>query len=154
MNILPLGIRTNNPMNVGPVALPDVWDGQTGIRPEDGCCAFDTAPHGIRAGSKNLHGYAKNQGINTIKAMSAQWAPANATNVVAGRPNDPLEHAAAVAQESGYDMATVLDFTDETVNARVCMGIIFAEEGHRLPGIPWFTMLDIRQAQALTGLWG
>ncbi len=154
---LPLGIRTSNYTNVGPCALPDVWEGQVGIRADE-CSDFgpntpESVLKGLRAGVKNLHSYAARDGIETIRAMSAQWAPANATNVLDGRKNNPLEHAQAVAEESGFSVDAVLDFTNQAINRLVIRGIIFAENGHQAPGVPWATDDQLLQAQAESGLW-
>ena len=144
--MIPLGIRTHNMTNVDPCG----WIGEQGTRPEDGCAYFDTDEHGLMAGAHNLHSYGLD-GIKTISAMAARWAPAGAKN---GPHNDPVSYAKAVSEVSGLDPESTVDFTNRATNFLVVKGIIFAENSNQPSGAPWYTNDQIIQAQAATGLWG
>lgn len=92
----PLGIRSNNPLNIGGTG----WQGQTGSanNPQKEAIFIDTA-HGIRAAAINLYNYYTKRDLKTIRAMINRWAPSNDPNA----NNDPDSYANYVGRDTGID---------------------------------------------------
>ena len=86
---LPKGLRNNNPGNIRYLPPTRAWTGQIGDD-GDGYGVYDTMPHGVRATGKQLLKYYA-EGLNTVRAIIAKWAPTTENNTAA--------YVAAVSEE-------------------------------------------------------
>ena len=92
----PLGIRSNNPLNIGGTG----WQGQTGTANNpQGEAIFEDMAHGIRAAAINLYNYYTKRDLTTIRAIINRWAPSDDPNA----NNDPDSYANYVGRETGID---------------------------------------------------
>lgn len=102
----PLGLRSNNPLNLMPGGKEAV---------------FGSALEGLTAGAKNLLRYAQH-GWDTIQAILAHWAPAAAGNNVAA-------YVADVAKRTGFSAGQHLNLSDPGTLERLMGAMIFHEQG-------------------------
>lgn len=88
-----IGIRNNNPLNIRATAnsRKNPWVGQNGD--EGGFVRFIKPEYGFRAGARLLDTYLS-QGVNTLAAIIAKWAPKE-------DGNDPVKYAANVSKWTG-----------------------------------------------------
>ena len=135
----PRGIRNNNPGNLRPLDSGN-WDGQSGVD-SGNYITFSTSAWGLRALAHNLYSYGANDGINTLSATANRWAPAS--------ENDPNAYAATLSSVSGLGVSDTIDLTDKATNLAVMRGIVQAENGEEMPGVPWFSDAELSQAQGL-----
>ena len=78
---LPKGLRNNNPGNLRYLPPTRAWDGQTG---DDGSGygVYASPAKGTRAAGKQLLKYYA-EGLNTVRAIIATWAPTTENNTAA-----------------------------------------------------------------------
>ncbi len=116
------GLKNNNPMNLG--SAP----GQQGIdpnSPSDGPVGrYRTMADGIAAGARQLLIYQKD-GVDTISATVAKWAPAG--------ENDVAGYVKNVSDWTGVGADQKLDLHDPAVMGRVVAAMIRMETGATLP---------------------
>lgn len=88
-----IGIRNNNPLNIRATAnsRKNPWVGQNGEA--GGFVRFIKPEYGFRAGARLLDTYLS-EGVNTIAAIMARWAPKE-------DGNDPVKYAANVSKWTG-----------------------------------------------------
>ena len=71
------GYRNRNPGNIRTLPASRAWRGQIGD--DGGYGVYDTAENGTRALGRQLRKY-ESQGIDTVRAIIARWAPAADNN--------------------------------------------------------------------------
>lgn len=108
------GLRNNNPGNLRDQGIP--WQGVTGAD-ADGYLIFDTALNGIRAIARDLWTKFHKDGLRTVAAIIAKYAPPEDRN-------DTGAYVAAVAKALGVepldplhmDMAQMPQFVRAIIN--------------------------------------
>lgn len=76
-NIIPRGIRNNNPLNI---RVGNSWRGEVSHSTDKSFEQFQTMEYGIRAGFIILRKYIKKYGRDTIRKIISAWAPYNENN--------------------------------------------------------------------------
>ena len=72
-NVLPRGLRNNNPLNIRWTPGTRPWQGQKG---HDGkFCIFETMEDGYRAAFRVLDSYNKKHNIFSVREIIYRWAP-------------------------------------------------------------------------------
>jgi hypothetical protein len=118
-NVLPRGLRNNNPGNLVDNSWTQSLPGYTG---SDGRFAtFDSPQSGNAALDRNLQGYAA-KGITTPLQIASRWAPASDSN-------DPVAYAHFIAKQAGVGVDQPIDMTDPAMRARVGAAISRFENG-------------------------
>lgn len=119
-NIVPRGIRNNNPGNIRKGAD---WEGLSPNQSDSAFCTFTSAEYGIRAIAIILKNYEKKYGLNTIEKIINRWAPPieNATG----------EYVAAVAREMRIDPRSSIDVTQPSIMLSLVRAIIHHENGRQ-----------------------
>ena len=118
----PMGIRTNNPLNLVHVAK-NKWQGLAEPPSEGRFCRFVSAVYGIRAAALNLIAYQDRHGIRTIKALVEKWAPFSENNTRA--------YVKSVAQRSGFAATLPLDLHSYGHLRPVIEAMIWHENGEQ-----------------------
>lgn len=117
-NVLPRGIRNNNPGNLN-------FAGQAGARKEAGpnghFAVFGSMPEGIAALDKQLKAYSA-RGINTIGKLVSTYAPA-------GDGNNVQAYAQFLSKSAGVGVNDPLDLRDQKLRAALIKGIAAHENG-------------------------
>jgi len=111
----PLGVRNNNPGNLGKGTK---FNGEIGDSGRFG--VYDSAENGLRAISKNLLNY-NAQGVNTPAAIISKWAPPN--------ENKTDAYITDVSRALGVNPDTPLDLTDPQTLAKLTVAIVKKENG-------------------------
>lgn len=118
-NILPRGLRNNNPGNIR--INNDLFQGE--IRPsrDKSFKQFDTMAYGYRAVFKVLLNYYKNYKLDTIRKMIVRWAPEN--------ENDTEVYVKAVSDYAGIPADDPIDITDREQMIRIVAAMSRIENG-------------------------
>lgn len=117
--MLPLGVRLNNPLNLRPGSP---WEGLDTPDEQSGFCRFTSPVWGFRAAFRNLMTYADKYGINTIRGIVTRWAPP-------GDNNDTDAYIRAVVARTGYAIDQVLDVKKFDTAANVIRAMTVHEQG-------------------------
>lgn len=114
---LPRGLRNNNPGNVRYLPPSRAWEGQTG---DDGAGygVYSTMRNGVRATGRQLRKYSS-EGLNTIRAIIAKWAPST--------ENNTLAYVSAVAKE--LNISSVQPFDVDKRLPELALAIFNHENG-------------------------
>ena len=106
----PLGIRSNNPLNIGAGG----WQGEVGVanNPQREAIFNDTQ-HGLRAAAVLLHNYYVKYKLNTIRGIIERWAPSNDPNA----NNNPNEYANFIARKTGIGVDTPFELNATNIKA-------------------------------------
>jgi hypothetical protein len=118
--------RGNNPGNI----VDGDWArSQPGYVGANGRFAqFDSMASGTAAMSKNLGSYAR-QGITTLNALTAKWAPAG------DGANNPAAYAATISKATGIDPNATIDLSDPATQAKIIPAMARVEQGHAVSGL-------------------
>lgn len=111
------GVSNNNPGNLR--ISNQHWLGKISPSRDPDFETFDTAEHGLRALAKVLLTYF-HEGLNTIEAIIAKWAPAGENNTDA--------YIDAVSDMTGFDSDAPLT-PDAVTLAKLTSAIVFHENG-------------------------
>jgi hypothetical protein len=99
------GVELNNPFDLM-ISPAFRWQGEiiatTGL--VEGLCGFDTLADGLRAGFKDLLNAWKLDGLTTLSALVAHYAPPN--------ENDTGDYLAGVCESTGWGRFDPLDLSD------------------------------------------
>jgi len=128
----PLGIRSNNPGNLRPLAKGE-WKGQAGIvETEAGgkYCRFETMEMGIRAAAVNMLTYYRKHKLNTVRKIINRWAPPE-------DKNHTDAYVGAVAKSLGVDADATINPAAHDVLPRLMAPIFRQENGARPDGTDW-----------------
>lgn len=134
----PRGIRNNNPGNLR-WSILNPWTGQSG-KDAQGYAQFSSPDYGIRAALKLLRNYITLNGLQTIKAISARWAPAG------DGTNNPAVWSSNVAIYSGIGQNAQLNPNNQAQMLALMRGVIGQENGKA-----WVSYYN---GGALTRAWG
>jgi len=119
-NMLPRGIRNNNPGNLRDMGSG--WSGQVG-RDEKGFCIFATANDGIRAMAQTAISYEIKHQIHTLAAFGDRWAP------VSDNPGAKKgEYGARLAKQLG--VSPTQQFSVIQNLPKLCAAITVNENGY------------------------
>ena len=115
--LLPRGIRNNNPGNIRYDGTP--WRGLAAPQSDGAFCRFSDAKYGIRAMAKVILNYEKMHGLNTVAGIISRWAPPIENNTAA--------YVAAVARDLGCAASAPIDVGGNLPT--LCRAIVKHENG-------------------------
>jgi hypothetical protein len=123
----PLGIRSNNPLNISGTG----WQGQVGTanNPQKEAIFIDTQ-HGLRAAAILLYNYYKKYDLTTIRGIIRRWAPADDPDA----NNQPDSYANYVGRETGIDPDKPFDLNGTNIKA-IMLAMVQMEQGSKYADI-------------------
>lgn len=119
--VVPRGIRNNNPGNVRALPNGQMWAGQTATDPS-GYAVFDSPLAGVHAALTNLNSYGAKDGVNTVEGLVSRWAPQAAGNSTSN-------YTTYVANALGVKPTDKIDLTDPAVQQKAATAIFQYENG-------------------------
>lgn len=119
MQIIPRGVKLNNPLNIRLSA--NQWQGKITPSSDLEFEQFDSALHGIRAGAVILITY-YHRGLDTIRKIINEWAPPS--------ENPTLEYCKDVADFTGFDIDAHVDIDIVSVLSPFIAAMIKQESGY------------------------
>jgi hypothetical protein len=119
----PLGIMSNNPLNVSTSG----WKGEVGVQnnPQKEAIFVDTQ-HGLRAAALLLYTYYKTHGLKTIRTIINRWAPSNDPNA----HNEPNSYANFVGVQTGINPDAIFELNAVNIK-KIMKAMAIMEQGSK-----------------------
>lgn len=117
--VLPRGLRNNNPLNIRRSA--DTFQGELQYNPDPDFKLFRTADWGYRAAFCILRTYLLHKGLKTISEVINRWCP----DATAG------QYIKAVCQLTGFSATTILNFGDKEQMVTLVAAMSYVENGRK-----------------------
>ncbi len=120
--IVPHGIRLNNPLNIR--HSKNQWQGQSQGQEDKDFVTFETPVMGIRAAMRILQNYYIKRNLCSVWEIISRWAPPS--------DNNPTEaYAMNVAKFMGVDINEEINIiTDSKTMIKMIKGMLLMECGH------------------------
>lgn len=119
-DVIPRGIRNNNPGNLRDVGIK--WHGLTG-HDEVGYATFDVPEHGIRAMTKDILNDHVKDGLRTLRELITEYAPPS--------ENKTADYIAFVSRVVQVDPDAPLDLLYNRNQLTALVGAIIVQENGR-----------------------
>lgn len=118
MNMIPRGIRNNNPLNI---RVGNVWLGEVKNPTDPHFEQFNSVEYGLRAGFVLLRRYIRHYKRQTIEDIISSWAPSNENNTKA--------YIDTVVKVSGIPSNRILHYSDKETMCKLVDAMCFVENG-------------------------
>jgi len=131
-NMLPRGIRNNNPLNIR--RSKDQWKGMSKTQNDRSFCQFETLEYGWRAAFMLLtRTYYHKYRLYTIRMIVQRWAPPNENNTQAYIGN--------VCRLTGIGPDEPLGIPSQSPSRWMMLGAAMAIQENGTTSIDWFALL-------------